>query len=371
IGLTMSVRRAVDVGFSPWFGVGFLVPLWNWLTIVALCFAPSTEENTWSVDKPGELLPVDLRTVLGGIAIGAGLSLIMVLFSVHVLGDYGWSLFIGTPFVVGMVTGYQTNRKEPRSAKSSVWVATLAILLGGATLLLFALEGIICVLMAGIPAIVLAIGGALIGHAIAHHARSKASVTNQLASLILFLPLFAGIETLDRNTTVYEVETAVEINAPPLEVWPNVIDFPDLPPPPRIVQWSGIAYPMRARLEGEGVGAIRHCEFSTGAFVEPITVWEPGRRLAFDVTSQPHPLQEWSPYHDIHPPHLDGYFRSIRGEFRFIELPNNRTRLEGSTWYEIDIAPAGYWSLISDLVIHRIHLQVLDHVKREAERAAP
>lgn len=33
-------------------------------------------------------------------------------------------------------------------------------------------------------------------------------------------------------------------------------------------------------------GAIRYCEFSTGVFVEPITVrWEESSRLSFDVSS--------------------------------------------------------------------------------------
>jgi hypothetical protein len=35
---------------------------------------------------------------------------------------------------------------------------------------------------------------------------------------------------------------------------------------------------------------VRYCVFSTGPFVEPITVWEPGRRLGFDVAQQPPPM---------------------------------------------------------------------------------
>ena len=44
---------------------------------------------------------------------------------------------------------------------------------------------------------------------------------------------------------------------------------------------------MKARIEGEGVGAIRYCSFSTGDFVEPITAWEKPHRLAFDVVKNP------------------------------------------------------------------------------------
>src|SRR4051794_13075525 len=29
IGITMSVRRAADAGMSPWFGIGFLIPIFN------------------------------------------------------------------------------------------------------------------------------------------------------------------------------------------------------------------------------------------------------------------------------------------------------------------------------------------------------
>jgi hypothetical protein len=44
--------------------------------------------------------------------------------------------------------------------------------------------------------------------------------------------------------------------------------------------------------------------------------------------------------------------------------------IEGSTWYELSMAPEGYWQLFSDAIIHRIHRRVLDHIKREAEQAA-
>jgi len=96
-------------------------------------------------------------------------------------------------------------------------------------------------------------------------------------------------------------------------------------------------------------------------------VWEPGRRLAFDVDSQPPPLQEWSPYADLAPPHLDGYFKARHGEFRLISMPGGRTRLEGSTWYEMRLRPEGYWDVFAAALIHRIHGRVLRHIKTVAE----
>jgi hypothetical protein len=117
------------------------------------------------------------------------------------------------------------------------------------------------------------------------------------------------------------------------------------------------------------VGAVRRCVFSTGEFVEPITAWEPGRRLAFDVARSPPPLRELSLYAGAAPPHLDGYMASRRGEFRLVPLPGGGTRLEGSTWYELSLAPEGYWQLFADHLVGRIHRRVLEHIAREAERA--
>ena len=251
------------------------------------------------------------------------------------------------------------------STGAAIVTALLTIALSGLAMLLFALEGFVCIAMAAAPAAAMAVGGAMIGRAIASRTtRGGASVIG----LVLLLPLLAGAESLDDEVPLYEVVTAVEIDRPPMEVWEHVVNFTEIDPPAPWVQRLGIAIPLRARLEGEGVGAVRRCEFTTGAFVEPVTVWEPGKRLSFDVVAQPPPMKEWSPYRSVHPPHLDGYLRSRRGEFRFIELPGGRTRLEGSTWYEIDIAPQMYWSLWGDTVIHRIHQHVLNHVKREAER---
>ncbi len=83
------------------------------------------------------------------------------------------------------------------------------------------------------------------------------------------------------------------------------------------------------------------------------------------VAEQPAPMQEWSPYADIAPPHRDGYLKSQRGEFRLIALPGGRTRLEGSTWYEMRIRPSAYWSVFGDAIISRIHARVLRHIRTE------
>jgi hypothetical protein len=168
-----------------------------------------------------------------------------------------------------------------------------------------------------------------------------------------------------------EVISSIDVAAPPSVVWNNVVGFSDLPPPSEWEFRHGIAYPMRARIQGQGAGAVRRCEFSTGAFVEPITTWDPPRRLAFDVSEQPPAMEELSPYAHVRAPHVSGYLQSRRGEFRLIDLPGGRTRLEGSTFYTLDVFPGWYWTRYADFIIGRIHMRVLRHIKTLSEARAP
>jgi hypothetical protein len=100
---------------------------------------------------------------------------------------------------------------------------------------------------------------------------------------------------------------------------------------------------------------------------QEIVRWESGRRLSFDVVRSPAPLRELTFYESVSPPHLKGYLRLKKGEFRLTPLPGGRTRLEGSTWYELEISPEGYWQVFTDYLIGRIHQRVLTHIKHEVE----
>jgi hypothetical protein len=186
---------------------------------------------------------------------------------------------------------------------------------------------------------------------------------------LVVLPAAAGVEAArPSDHRLREVLSVIEIDAPADRVWDHVIAFAPLDEPTEWWFRAGLAYPRSASIEGHSVGAVRYCTFSTGVFVEPITVWEPGRRLAFDVVQSPPPLQELSPYADVHAPHLDGFFRSRRGEFQLVTLPDGRTRLEGRTWYELDMAPEWYWTHVADTIVHSIHARVLNHIRDQAER---
>jgi hypothetical protein len=249
-------------------------------------------------------------------------------------------------------------------------VALLPVGIVGLALLLVAAEGFICVLMAAPLAFVLAWLGGSLGYFIQGNYWGAKTGSAMLSVVLLVLPASFGMEhAAALQAPAFVVRSAINVQAPPEQVWKQVLTFAEIPPPTEMLFRAGIAYPIRAEITGRGAGAVRRCIFSTGAFVEPIEVWDEPRLLRFGVTASPAPLNELTPYGHIEPRHLHGYFVSEEGQFLLTPLPDGGTRLEGTKRYRDAMWPAAYWHIWSDYIIHRIHMRVLTHIKEAAENS--
>ncbi len=367
VGVSMTLRRAIDAGRSPWLALWFFIPVVNYVLMLYLASAPSAlRPLVATADHP--VVHAGIKSALAGVLGGTLIAFIGFGLLVFRLGSYGAPLFLGVPVMVGSFSGYVFNRRALQSGKATDSVILLSLLMIGGAIILFALEGAICLVMALPLAIPLGILGGRVGRRIA---QMEGAPPIASAAVMLFLPASFLAERATQPTLppTYEVVTAITVAAPPSVVWEKVVQFKEIPAPSEWYFRAGIAYPIRATIDGFGVGAIRRCVFSTGDFVEPIAVWDVNHRLAFGVTAQPAPLRELSPYAKVYAPHLNGFFVSERGEFRLIAIADGGTRLEGHTWYHNNMYPQAYWRMYSDPILHRIHARVLDQVEREAESA--
>jgi uncharacterized membrane protein YhaH (DUF805 family) len=380
VGVTLTVRRLRDARLPLWLVVLFFAPVpVNLIFYLVLSVLPSRPEAASPladvIDVPDQAKKAEsenwLGAALAAILLPLPFGVLFTWMGTYVLRDYGWGVFVGIPFALPMISVVLFGRRRPRGYGEclTLGMAWLACLYAGLTI--FLMEGIICLLMALPLALPIVLLGASVGYLIQRRPLGTADVARLVVVVLAALPAMIGAEpALRPGAPVFAVRTAVEVDAAPERVWARVLDFPDLPPPDDAILRSGVAYPVRARIEGRGVGAVRHCQFSTGEFVEPIEVWDEPRLLRFAVTDKPPPMREWGLFGDVHPPHLDDFLVSRRGQFLLRPLPGGRTLLEGTTWYQHHLWPASYWRLWSDGIIHRIHGQVLRHVKRLAEADA-
>ncbi|MEQ1858759.1 MAG: hypothetical protein ABMA13_02360 [Chthoniobacteraceae bacterium] len=379
-GLVLSIRRLRSAGLPRWLAALYFVPFVKLVLFAMLALIPRAAVRTVEkarVHSPFErFVNVWLPHSALGSAFVAALNVavtggVLAYFGTTWLRSYQWAVFVGVPFGMGFLAAGLHCYREKRTIRACLGVAALSVTLLGAGFLVFAVEGIICLVMAAPLALVLASLGAMLAYGLQRALWQDASSDRVFCVALLCAPVLALIEHHDPpSVPLLRVTTPIEIAAPPEIVWRHVVSFADLPPPTEFMFRHGIAYPVRARIEGRGVGAIRYCEFSTGAFVEPIEVWDEPRLLKFSVSENPAPMEEWTPFRSVEPPHLHGYFCSQRGQFRLVVRADGGTTLEGTTWYHHHMWPSAYWQAMSDVVLHRIHARVLRHVRALAEADA-
>ena len=374
IGTVLTLRRLRDAGWPLWLVILFFLPFLNLIFFIILATVPSNQlldQRRKFSSRIGRLIPEsEVGSALFGILVTTIIAALTIALSTEGLGNYGWGLFVGIPFFLGLNSSVIYGFHHPRSIGRCLLVSMLSTALVGMALFALAIEGVICLVMALPLAVVLALFGGCIGFVIQQRQTFPANTLHVVSVAFLLMPgLILFEHALGETPPLYEVKTSVVIKSDPATVWTHVVSFSELAPPAERMFKTGIAYPIRADIRGRGVGAVRHCVFSTGEFVEPITVWDEPRLLRFDVTAQPRVMEEMSLYSDLRPPHLENYLISRQGQFELKSLPDGSTLLEGTTWYQNRFWPAPYWHLWSDYIIHGIHKRVLLHIKSLAENS--
>ena len=286
--------------------------------------------------------------------------------SIYIMEDYGWTVFIIIPFLIGFIPPYIVGKNLEIKKKNGYALSFSTLGIALLALLIFALEGLICIVMASPILILLTWLGSYLGYQA--NAKKWINPTNTTIGILLTCMSTMSFDHFNEPENLIPVRTKIIVNAPIETAWKNVITFNLINEPTDWIFKTGISYPTNATIEGTGVGAVRYCNFTTGSFVEPITTWNAPNLLQFDVKTQPVPMDEFNPFWNIHPPHLDGYFKSYKGQFKLTKISDTQTDIEGTTWYKVDITPEFYWKTWSDFIIHRIHKRVLNHIKTISEQ---
>lgn len=310
-----------------------------------------------------------ILSALIAVGVTVATAILLATLSTVLFESYGLGIFVTTPIVCGAISVLIYNRKGKKQLRESLFVSFLSGCFSLVGFIVVGLEGLICLVMVLPLAIPLFILGGFLGFLISRAIRRRMHSDILSVLFVSLVPFLMGFE--DRSgepAPLRSVVTKVVIQGDVDRVWREVVGFTPIPEPRNLLFRLGIAYPKSARIEGEGVGAIRYCDFSTGTFVEPVTYWEANKRLAFEVAEQPVPMTEISPYTGIHPPHLDWAVVSERGEFLLTDLGGGRVELAGTTWFHTVMKPEPYWGWLSDMMIHTIHKRVLNHIKTVVEK---
>lgn len=360
---TLSFRRA------RWSGRGYvvaaltIVPGAQLFAIVLLALLPRFEREAPVSPAAG----VNVAHVIQGVLAGIAIIVAAVLVSAVTFGAYGWGLFVMTPLLVGITTGYLANRDSLLPPGRTAGVVLSAAALGTVALVMFALEGLVCILLAAPLGALMAMIGGSIGRAVARagHSRQKPLMC------VALLPALFALEAAMPPAVPIESTASIDIAASPAAVWNVLTSDEAISSSPGLIGAAGLAFPTRGQLMGTGVGAVRIGMFSTGIARERVTEWSPGRRLAFVVLQQPPAMEEMSPYRRVHAPHVNGYFDTGLTCFSLVPLPGGGTRLTVSGSHMLRLDPALYWEPFARLAIGMNEQRVLEDIRSKAERGSP
>ena len=130
---------------------------------------------------------------LMAVFVPALIGLVGTAFSVRILGRYGWSLFLGLPLLVSFLSSFAWSFKRMKTFGSAYGISVLSILALGGFILLFALDGLVCLLMALPLALVLALLGTALGRVVGASFR-QANYASISCFLCVGFPLLVGFE---------------------------------------------------------------------------------------------------------------------------------------------------------------------------------
>lgn len=369
-----ALRILASLGGAPWgfmnylhgFSLHFAGTQWITVALLAAVIAAAMwfVVHSWNRRPHGAILSSVFWTLPAAVLV----SWFLIATSVSADRGYGWFLFAAVPFLTGFQATLALSRSRPITIGDALVVSILTVVALGVLLLAIAVEGAICLVMAAPIAGLLSLLGGIAGYWTSKWNESSHPVTFLLLAGVM--PFGSAVEhAVHPPASTFEVTTSIDLAASPEQVWRTVLQPAQLAEPADTLMRSGIGYPRASHIEGSGASAVRYCDFSTGKLVEPVLIWDEPRQLRFRVASNPIPMQEWTPYAHLHPPHLDGFLASKQGEFRLTPLAQGGTRLEATTWYQHNLWPEQYWRVWSDNIIHRIHRMVLENIRDRVTQA--
>ncbi|HMS55674.1 MAG TPA: hypothetical protein PKA27_09770 [Fimbriimonadaceae bacterium] len=275
--------------------------------------------------------------------------------------SWGWALFYFSPLTASFAGTWALCRSKMFTFQQAWTVQWIALVLAGLGMLVFLIEGVICLIMAApVYGLATAAGTALCRWVIETYSDPKPA---QLSLLAVF-PIALAVETRSSQEPWYDtIETSILISSSPNEIWPYLSNL-DIPEKPKEFLFArGVAHTIEVRTFGEGVGARRDCVLSTGTMPETITVWEPPRHLRFEVHATPESMKEMNPFGHVDTDHLVGYFTCHFGEFELEQTASGSTILTGRSTYSCRFGPKLYWQLWTRKIVRDTHLRVMNKVR--------
>jgi hypothetical protein len=270
---------------------------------------------------------------------------------VNISGVFAFSEFIIIPMLMGIITAWFWRNSGLTSGDyigKSLLNGCITIVLAS----MFLGEGSICLIIVSPLLFGSIITGAFIGRAMFRRNHNTLNTSIIGLMLIVFVT-----DSLSEHHYENMVSDTIIVNAPPQQVWKNVVAFKRIKEKNKYWLFKiGMPSPVESTVEGYYLGAKRKCIFSNGyIFDEKIVTYDENKNLTFAITNQPRD------------PEIMGHIDIEQGQFLLKDNGNGTTTLVGNSWYKLYVFPAWYYDTWGQSITRNVHLRVMEHIKELSE----
>lgn len=161
--------------------------------------------TNWKISLVAALIPSFITFVIIG-------------FSLKSFADYGIGIFILAPFLEGIISSLMKGYRSPASFKECFSVMIIGLLFLCLNLIVFGIEGLMCIIMAAPVSFLSALVGCWIGFLIQKR-KIESVLPLLLLGQIILLPSFISIESsINTKPQIFSVNTSVVVTATQQEV---------------------------------------------------------------------------------------------------------------------------------------------------------
>lgn len=261
--------------------------------------------------------------------------------------EYGFSLFIIFPIAIGFAAGLSVE-----SGTKVVWINLGSVLLALVLTAIFALEGVICILMASPLIVLLQYVGYWTAQLVKRRWPRSTPPSNVNAFFIPLLILLVS-DFAERKISgadeINAVTSSVTLAFTPEQVFDHIKAMDKLDAEKTFLLKLGLPVPNRCVIEEDKVGAKRTCLFDDGRIVTEVTRFERGQALGLKVMEYELAGKRWFTFHGA--------------EYQ-LRLENGKTILTRTTTYQSTLQPRFYWAPIEKFTIEQEHAFVFRSLEK-------
>ncbi|WAC15055.1 hypothetical protein [Dyadobacter pollutisoli] len=313
--------------------------------------------------------------------IALGVPVIYALTLTTIFGLHSWtdilsvmsiSFLFCLPAVIGAFTVYLSNEQNVASLPYRIFIPWIPLFSFVVITLFFQIEGWACWVMI-LPFFMASasLGGLLGGYLKARHNRRNHIHVFVFALLpFLLSPIENMIGTIPGT---YRANTTIDIAAPDSVIWRHVTRVSEIPENEDkgwLTRSLGFPRPVRAELNFEGPGASREAIFTNGLiFHETVLKYAHLQKMVFSIKANPYEIP--STTMDKHIVIGGAYFDVLTGTYELEKLGQNRYRLHLYSHFKLNTNFNFYASWWARWIMQDIQNNILQIVKRRAEKGAP